>query len=232
MALPKLNAPVYTLEMPSTGKKHKYRPYTVKEEKALLIARETGSDADTINSAAALLETCIDDLNAKDLTTFDFEFCFLTLRSKSAGEDADVLIECEECSEQTKMKIMLDSLYIDGEILSSEDMTVKITDTIGIEFSYPKFTQTASLSGSSIDIMTKTLARCIKTIYDENGVYHARDYKDSELIDFIESLSSTQFKQIVELFDVTPTVAIDAKYRCGSCEHIGEKTIRGMQNFF
>ena len=232
MPLPKLEAPVYTLTIPSTQERFEYRPYTVKEEKSLLIAKETGTEKDLINSSVALLEKCIEGINTKELTTFDFEHIFLLLRSKSAGETSDVMVECEECNKSTLMTVNLDQAYVDGEIKTPEEMTIKITDTVGVEMSYPRFTNSITEELSEIELITTTLARCIKTIYDENGIYDARDYSDSELIDFVESLSSQQFKEFVGLFESIPSIAIDAKYRCEHCHHLGETKIEGLASFF
>ena len=41
MPLPKVSTPTYELALPSSGKKIKYRPFLVREEKILIMALES-----------------------------------------------------------------------------------------------------------------------------------------------------------------------------------------------
>jgi hypothetical protein len=234
MALPKLESAKYSLVIPSSGKKISFRPYTVKEEKAIMMAQETGKEEDMINSVKELMKVCLDDFPIEELTTFDFEYIFLKLRSKSAGETSDVLINCDNCNEQTAIKLALETAEVSGELKDKKELVVKLTDTIGVQLSYPKFTSSLRITeeGGEYNSAIKAIVTCIESIYDENGIYLAKDHTTKELVEFIEGLATIQFEKILEVFVEIPTISIKGNYICSTCNHKGEKEIQGLQNFF
>ena len=138
MALPKLNdTPKYSLTIPSSGKKVNYRPYLVKEEKILMMASETGTQSSTVQAIVDTILACVDaEIDKNDLTSFDVEYMFLNLRSKSVGEKANVTIECIECMEHNDLEIDLSTIEVSKPALSNQ---IEITDNITLHMSYPNF---------------------------------------------------------------------------------------------
>ena len=107
MPLPKISTPTYELEIPSTKKKIRYRPFLVKEEKILIIAMESQSDNEIANAVKDVLSTCIltRGIKVDTLSTFDIEYLFLNIRGKSVGEDVEVMVTCPD-DNKTKVPIL------------------------------------------------------------------------------------------------------------------------------
>ena len=77
MALPQVALPTYELELPSNGKKVKYRPFVVKEEKLLLLALESKDEKEIESAVRNLLKNCIQSrVKLDDLPIFDLEYLF------------------------------------------------------------------------------------------------------------------------------------------------------------
>ena len=98
MPLPKISTPTYELEIPSTGKKIKYRPFLVKEEKVLIIAMESEDNKQIANAVKDVISSCVITRGVKidQLSTFDIEYLFLNIRGKSVGEEVEVMITCPD----------------------------------------------------------------------------------------------------------------------------------------
>ena len=108
MPLPKVVAPTFELQLISTGKKVKYRPFLVKEEKVLLIALENGSDADISATLKSVLKSCIltRGVDVEKLPSFELEYLFLNIRGKSIGESVELLVTCQDDME-TKVPLKI-----------------------------------------------------------------------------------------------------------------------------
>ena len=80
MPLPKIEVPIYTTELPSTGQTIKFRPFLVKEEKVLLMAMESEDEKQITDAVCTLLTNCIQSrLKVRSIPMFDLEFLFLSL---------------------------------------------------------------------------------------------------------------------------------------------------------
>jgi hypothetical protein len=96
MALPKLDVPIYELELPLSKKKIRYRPFLVKEQKNLLMAIES-SDSNTVQqSVRDILNNCTitDGVDIDKLPIIDIEYYFINLRAKSVGEVVESKYKC------------------------------------------------------------------------------------------------------------------------------------------
>ena len=137
MALPKLNdAPKYEIAVPSTGQKVRYRPYLVKEEKVLMLAMESQDQRSALNAIVDTIESCVqDDLNTKDLTTFDVEYLFTQIRSKSVGETAKIGVTCTHCDQQNEIEIKLDDIKVGNP--DGLETNIELTDNITLLMRWP-----------------------------------------------------------------------------------------------
>jgi len=94
MALPRVNEVLkFSLTIPSTGQTVRYRPYLVKEEKVLLQAFESGDIKMTVQAMVDTIKACCikSTQNAlESLPTFDLEYLFTQIRSKSVGETSEI----------------------------------------------------------------------------------------------------------------------------------------------
>lgn len=234
MALPKINTPTYTVKIPSSGKMIEYRPFSVKEQKTLMLAKESNDVQSMVRATKDLIASCtFEEINAADLAIFDFEYLFLKIRAKSVGETSDIQIKCKNCDEFVPLTINVDEVEVVGDI--EKDKKLQLTDNIGIKLRYPSFENSISLLGSDkeeTEMVYDLILDCIEMIYDENEVYPVEDSTRQELVEFVDSLSTRQFQNITEFFDTSPMVSLDADANCGKCEHSEKITITGLKNFF
>jgi hypothetical protein len=241
MPLPILEAPKYEVTIPSSGKKVRFRPYLVKEEKILMIALESQNQKDILTAMKEVVSNCtFGKVDTDNLCTFDLEYLFLKLRAKSVGEISKVGIKCEKCETSTVVEINLDEINVD--MSNRPNPTVKLTEEIGITLAWPKMKAAADLVdttgdekmtskvGTAIDVVVS----CIESIYDKTKIHKASEQTKEELVQFIENLSQSQFAKIQEFIEAMPKVEHIAKFKCSNakCAHQNEITLSGMSNFF
>ena len=236
MALPKLNeVPKYELTIPSMGQTVRFRPFLMKEEKVLLMAMESEDQKEIFNTITDTLSACIiDEVNINKLTTFDVEYCFLKVRSKSVGEKATLGFACEKCDTENEVSINIDDVHIEVPKL---DPMVQITDEISVELSWPSFnniTKNDSIINSekTVDQVFGLIRSCIVSINTEEERFSAKDHTEEELDQFIESLSSDQFGKIREYVEQMPRLRHNVSFCCTNCAHSNEVTLEGLQSFF
>jgi hypothetical protein len=233
MNLPKLETPKYQLTVPSTQKEIDFRPFLVKEEKILLIAQESGKESDYIRAMRDIIASCIFNNNiVNDLTSFDLEYIFLKLRSKSVGEIVDIGIVCEECEERNTVKINLDEI----SVTKTDPLPNKIelTDTIGIIPKYIKIDSLIKIADieDQGDILTETIAATVESIYDESNVYPISEASDADIKEFVDSLNKEQLEKIENVATSAPKVQETVSFECKDCKAKNEKVLAGIENFF
>ena len=235
MALPKLNVPQYMVELPSSGEKINMRPFLVREEKVLMIALES-NDVEQISKAVRnIIASCYDLPDMDKLTVFDIEYLFLQLRAKSVGESMNIQIKCqdEDCKELTPISINVDDVTI---INKEQEKTILLDKEmgVGIEMKYPSLELISSLDVDklgSIEGIMELIIDCVDSIFDNENLYPASDQTKEELLDFIESLSSEQFKKVQNFLQEVPAVYYKADYDC-KCGKKQEIELRGLNSFF
>lgn len=233
MALPKLNSnPKYELTIPSTGTKARFRPFLVKEEKALMIAMESGNQNDALGGLVDTINACAtdDNFSAGKLTTFDIEYIFLQLRAKSVGETVKLGLKCSECSATNDHVVPLDSIKV---TLPKIERIIKLEQDITIEVDWPTFNDIKNLTIIEDDTESafKIIAKCIKSINTGSERILAKDVTEAELQDFLESMSSGQFTKIKDFFEQIPKLKHDMKFKCVKCSHDNEISVEGVENF-
>ena len=236
MPLPKISTPTYELTIPSTGKKIKYRPFLVKEEKVLIIAMES-EDMNTIASAVNdVIKSCIitRGIKVEDLSTFDIEYLFLNIRGKSVGEEVEVLITCPD-DNTTKVPtiIALDEIQVIFDEKHSKD--IKLDDTLTMRLKYPSMEEfiksNFALSDISVDDTFEIVMSCIEQIYNEEESWSIKDCTKKELKEFVEQLSSKQFKQIENFFETMPKLSHTITVTNPNTGVENEIVLEGMQSF-
>lgn len=236
MALPKISAPKYTLTVPSTGKEYQYRPFLVKEEKILLMAIESGELADVILALKNLIHNCFDgELDADELATFDLEYIFTQLRSKSIGSTIELKsqMKCDDegCPKVIPFEVNLEEI----EMVEDEKHTkkIEITDVDGIVMKYPSFDVISKLQNmKDLDALYEAIVKSIDYIYDAESTYDAKDYKTEELMEYINSLTHTQFEKVSEFFETMPKIQKKVNITCPKCGRTEELVVSGLDNFF
>ena len=234
MALPKLNdSPRFKLTVPSTGIEVDYRPFLVKEEKVLLIANESG-DEQTI--ATAILDTiiaCIEQpLQPKDFTMFDIEWIFLKIRAKSVGETTEVSIKCESCNADNPVKIDINSIDLPA---SKQGMIIQLNDTITLEMAYAKFERVLATDCKQFTDsgkMFEMIQLSMHAIQTEDERVLLADEPAAAITDFLDSMTTQQFRMITDWVNDVPALKHTVKFKCETCKSDNEVELQGMQNFF
>ena len=233
--LPKIATPKYDMIVPPTGETVTYRPYVVKEEKILLIALESQSDEAMENAVIDIIKQCVETpINTNTLTTFDIEFMFINLRSKSVGEGIKISPPCQHCEEVNEdIKIDLDKVIVKG-LEKDVDMLVKLTDDISVDISWPtmknKLTEAEMKTGT--DTLINMVARSIGTIYSGEEIFSADDSSKKELLEFVESLGSDQFNALLTKVSEAPQLSYDLNFKCKACEEDNKLELKGLSDFF
>lgn len=239
MPLPKINTPIYELELPSTGKKIKYRPFLVKEEKILLMALESEDAKQISNGIIQILNDCIITRGVKvqNLATFDIEYLFLNVRSKSVGETVEVNITCPDDNETTvEMEIEIDSIKVKKN--KDHKNIIKLDDTYSMKLKYPSFDQFIDSNfevGGEISDINQSLnmiTSCIDMVYDKEESWNASDCSKKELNDFVDQLNSKQFKQIESFFVTMPKLSHTISVKNPETGVESEVVLEGLASFF
>ena len=237
MALPILNnASLHELTVPSTGKTHSYRPYLVKEEKILLQAKESNDDRLMMKSLTKLIESCVEDINVNELTTFDVEYIFLQLRAKSSGEIIKVGYGCSHCEAANDVEVNLTNIKMTNDIKDNNTF-IKLTPDIDLELSYIKYnkmvndTNYKKKTENTIEVF-KTIKNSIVSVntQEERIIFADESTKDQDA--FLDSLSSAQFQKITEFITEGPAVVYEDYIICTSCKEEFKIELRGMSSFF
>lgn len=237
MALPKLEAPTFTLNVPSTDKQVKYRPYLVKEERNLMIAMESKDPKAMISTLLDLINTCtFGELDVKKLTTFDLEYVFTRLRVASSGEISKVVTSCKHCEADMEVELNLNDVEVVGEVKTASERKFNITDSIGMVLKYPTVFDLLKEGNvgdlNDYDATLETIIASIETIFDAENVYPADQHSHEELESFVDSLSKSQMEKMQPFFEEQPVVQYKKPHVCKSCKQESEVKLEGLQNFF
>ena len=236
MSLPKINAPEYRLNVPSTDEEITYRPFLVKEEKLLLIAHETGDDKSTFDAIKQLIKGCVTQELAIDaLPMFDIEYIFLNIRAKSVGEIAKLKVICPD-DEKTTVDVEVDLTKINIEMDEKHDARIQLTDNIGLLMSYPSLdvVQEHAVLGTEqpVEQLFKMVAECMYQVWEGEEVQDASDFSWEEKMEFIESLSHSQFEKIQNFFETMPALKHEIKVTNPNTKVKSTVTLQGIQSFF
>ena len=238
MPLPKIVTPTYELELPSTGKTIQYRPFLVKEEKVLVLALESENTKEITTAIKNVLKSCIKTrgIKVEQLPTFDIEYLFLNIRGKSVGEDLDVSLVCPDDSETTvPVKINIDDIEIKRN--DDHNSKVQVDDNIVMEMKYPSLDEFIknNFDVSADNVMEQSfdlMVSCIDKIYTADEVWTAVDCSKKELVDFLDQMNSSQFKEIEKFFETMPKLYHEVKITNPNTKVKSTVVLEGLSSFF
>jgi hypothetical protein len=237
MPLPKISTPTYELEIPSTGKNIKYRPFLVREEKVLIVAMESEDTRSIANAVKDVIKNCIITRGVKveELSTFDIEYLFLNIRGKSVGEEVEVLVTCpDDGVTKVPLTIALDEIQVQFDEEHSRD--IKLDDTLTLRMRYPSMEEFIKnnfvVSDISVDDTFEMITSCIEQVYSEEESWSAKDCSKKELKEFVEQLSSKQFKEIENFFGTMPKLSHKISVLNPNTEVESEVVLEGLASFF
>ncbi len=235
MALPKLSVPRYKLKLPSDGRTVSFRPFLVKEEKILLLATETGEQDEIVTAIKDIIKECTDLKDVEKLSTFDIEYLFLQIRTKSVGESVDISITCPDDGEtEVPVSIPLDQIKVVKTRGHKKD--IKLSDDIAITMGYPSLETFVAMNfgddTNQVDQVFEMAASCVETIADTNQVYDCSNVPKKEIVEFFEQLSSKQFMMIQEFFEKMPKLSHTLTVTNPNTGVESEVVLEGLASFF
>ena len=238
MPLPKIAAPTYELELPSTGETIQYRPFLVKEEKLLVIALESEDTKQITTAIKTVIKNCIltKGIKVESLPTFDIEYLFLNIRGKSVGEELDVNIICPDDG-KTEVSVLINLEDIEVQKNDEHEKKIKIDDSIMIEMKYPSLDQFIKNNfdfnkRNAMDQSFELIASCIGTIFTEDEAWSTADCSKKEVTEFLESMNSSQFKGIEKFFETMPKLSHKVSVKNPKTKVESEVVLEGLASFF
>ena len=237
MPLPRISTPTYELVLPSTGKKIKYRPFLVREEKVLIIAMESEDERQIASAVKDVIKNCILTRGVKvdDLPTFDIEYLFLNIRGKSVGEDVEVLVTCpDDGKTQVPTVINLDDIKVQKGEGHSRDIV--LDSDLTLRMKYPSMSEFVknNFSGEEITVegTFNLISSCVEQVFNEEESWSAADCTPKEMNEFLEQLSSKQFKEIEKFFETMPKLSHTVKVKNPNTDVDNEILLEGLNAFF
>lgn len=240
MALPKIDTPIYDLELPLSKKKIRFRPFLVKEQKNLLMAMESGERESIEQNVKQVLNNCTvtEGIDIEKLPVIDIEYYFLQLRARSVGEVVENKYRCDNtvddrtCGNIMETSLNLLDIKVEG-IVEGKDV-IELTDTISIKLKYPEFSVLNKLSKLTnvSDIAFEMIAESVEYIYDGEQFYYAKEVETKEIVEFIESLNQQQFSKIEDFFANLPKIEKKIEMKCSRCGFEHKLDVEGLESFF
>jgi len=240
MPLPTIETPTYELKLPSSNKRVKYRPFLVKEEKILIIALESKSENEITNAVTDVLKKCIltKGVDVDNLPTFDIEYLFLNIRSKSIGEDIKLTVTCPDDNEtKVPVTIYVDEIKVQKQKGHSPDIV--LDNKMTLRMKYPSLNQfvknnfnTDDEADTMVDKTFRVVADCIDTIYTEEDAWDAKDYTPQERLDFVQQLNSKQYKEVEKFFSTMPKLSHKIEVVNPNTKEKGSVILEGLADFF
>tara|TARA_Y100000004_G_scaffold37978_1_gene40742 strand:- start:7729 stop:8448 length:720 start_codon:yes stop_codon:yes gene_type:complete len=238
MPLPKIATPTYELELPSTGKTIKYRPFLVKEEKLLVLALESEDTKEITTAIRNVIKNCIQTrgIKVEQLPTFDIEYLFLNIRGKSVGEEIEINVLCPDDGETyVPVKIDIDDI----KVSKSEDHTnqIKLDDSLVMQLKYPSLDQFIKnnfdfSNTNNVDQSFEMIASCIDKIFNAEEVWVGEDCTKKEMNEFLEQMNSSQFKEIEKFFETMPKLSHEVTVINPKTEVESKVLLEGLVSFF
>ena len=238
MPLPKIATPTYELGLPSTEQTVKYRPFLVKEEKLLVLALETEDTKQITTAIKTVLKSCVltKGIKVEQLPTFDIEYLFLNIRGKSVGEELEVKVICPD-DEKTEVPITIDLDEVKVQKSEEHNNQLKLDDTLMMEMRYPSLDQFIKNNfdfkdENQMEQSFDLIGSCIDKIYNEDEVWATADCTKKEVKEFLESMNSSQFKDIEKFFETMPKLSHTIKVKNPKTKVESEVVLEGLASFF
>jgi len=231
MPLPEIATPIYTLTLPSTKKKIKYRPFLVKEQKLLILAMENEDQEQILDAITNTIQTCLlTKIDVKDMALFDIEYLFMQIRARSISEEVEMKVTCQDDGETTvDIKFMVDDIKV--QFPKGHTNIIKLTDDLTVEMKYPDidyFTKVNFMEQTPDEY--ELVAKCIKRVYVGEDDYTSDSLEESKA--WVEGLTNQQFEKIQQFFETMPTLRHVLKVKNPKTKVVNEVVLEGLSDFF
>ena len=231
MALPEIATPIYTLTIPSTKKKVKYRPFLVKEQKILILAMENEDQEQILDAITNTIKAClITKIDMTTLALFDIEYLFLQIRARSISEEIEMRVTCADDGETTvDVKFMVDDVKVNFP--KGHTNIIKLSDDLTIEMQYPDLDYFAKINFMDEKVDEYELvAKCIKRVYVGEDDFTSDSLDESKA--WVEGLTNSQFEKIQSFFETMPTLRHVLKVKNPKTKVVNEVVLEGLSDFF
>lgn len=234
MPLPKLDVPFSTFKLPSTNEEILIRPFSVKEEKIILMAMESEDEVDMITAIKQVVNNCIvtETVDFDKLSYFDFEYLFLQLRIISVGNSIELgfVHTKEDCMHTNKVMVDLTKLVFAYEPKTDKDMLFMIDEKIGMKLKYPSISMLLKYKELDLTSVFNMLLECIEYIFDDNEVY--KDFTHDEIKEFVEGIPQKNIKGLIDFIASFPMLEKKLDFKCEKCGDDLSTTLKGIKHFF
>ena len=231
MALPKLNTPTYELELPSTSKKIKYRPFLVKEQKILMMAQDSEDETEISEAVGSLVQSCtFGEIDPKTSPMFDIEFLFLKIRGKSVGDKIELNLICPDDG-KTQVKKTIDLEDVGIHMLEDHTNEIVVSDECKIIFRYPILSDMKGVAVSDISSAFSVISSCISEIHYGDDIYNKNDISKKDIEEFIDSLTGEQFEKVTGFFQTMPKLRYVVEVTNPETKKSNEIVVEGLQSF-
>ena len=239
MALPIQNAPVYTIKLPSNDQEFKFRPFLVKEQKALFLAQQSEDSSVMVETLKQIISSCAKtEFDINELAVFDLEYIFAQIRSRSVGEIAELFFYCDVCDDdKAKVLIKLDVAALEVQKDPKHTKKIELFDDVGVMMKYPSLEMLKHIESlgnieKELDVVFDIIISSIDYIYDSDEIHYAKEQSREDLVTFLENLSSDCFEKLQVFFETMPKLVKEVEYDCPVCGRHHKKILKGLENFF
>ena len=231
--LPKLDAPTYRLTLPSTGEEIQYRPFLVKEQKLLMMAQESESEQQVIDTVGNLVQSCtFEKIDSGSSPLFDIEYIFLQIRGKSIGEKVELNVICPD-DEKTTVPTEVDINDIVVQMTDGHTNEIEITDTVKLFLKYPILNDMKKIADdtSQVEQIFEILTQCVHEIHYGEQIFSRIDINEKDITEFIDQLTGKQFEKIMEFFNTMPKLRHVIPVTNPKTEVKSEVVVEGLASF-
>jgi hypothetical protein len=233
MKLPSVDFPTFTIKLISVDTPVKFRPFTVKEEKILLIAENSNDEGDILVAIQQIITNCcLSPIDVSKLPLFDVEYFFLQLRSKSVSNISTVKYRDKEDEIVRDFDIDLDTIV--PTIPEGHSRVVKLSNNYSITFNYPTIQLLKKFSklNDPIETPIEFIANCMDTIVQDDEVFDCSSYPIEAKLEYVNELSTKNFETIISTFvNTIPTLKYELKYVNNNGKTVTIK-LEGYRDFF
>jgi len=235
MALPKNIVPEYTLILPSTKEEITFRPFLVKEEKIFLIAQQSKDRKQLINAVKRIIKSCVKSkTKVNDMSIFDIEYIFLNLRARSNGEIIDLTLIAQD-DKETEIPVQVNIEDIEVDFPDEHSKVIELDNGLTVSMRYPNVDSVLKVDVGEIDepdTAFKMVELCIKEIYEGEEVYDFQSCSAKERTEFIETLTTENYKRILKFFETMPALKHEIEYTNPKTKYKGKIVLEGINDFF
>ena len=225
-----ITTPTYDDVVPSTGTPVSLKPFRVGDEKALLIASESGNGKQMANTLKSIISKNVDPIDVDEIASFDLEYLFLKLRAISVGETTKIGVKCEKC--ETSNEVIVDLTSVEVKKDENHTNIVRIDDKLGFEMKYAHIDNVFKIDTKDTDSILELVANSVKTVYFNEDSIAVGKAEIADMVKLLNDMSSQQFEKVRAFFETMPKLQKEVSFTCKECETENIHTLEGMQNFF